>query len=144
MEKFMDIIEEETYLCNGHTVKAIEINNGEFFNPKEFKSTLFLNLSDLCNAMNWDDNIREFLQSKLKNGCDDMALEKIDEYLKTYSEAEWIEFHKWMLNEIMYIEPIPTDELKEIRKQENKDVIKEIVKGVAAAIGLISALLIFQ
>lgn len=140
----MENITNKTYLCNGYEVKAIEINNGEFFYSKEFKADIFLNLTDLCNAMNWNDNIKEFLQSKLKNGCDDMAFEKIDEYLKTYSEAEWIEFRKWMLNEIMCIKPLPTEELKEIRKQENKDMIKEIVKGVAVAIGLISALLIFN
>lgn len=139
----MEIIEDKTYLCNGHTVKAVEMNNGEIFS-KEFKSYLILNIPDLCKAMGWNDDIKNFLLSKLKNGYDQMEFSQIEDYLKTYNYEEYINYHKWVLNEIMYIEPIPPNELKEIRKQENKDMAKEILKGVAAAIGLISALLILN
>lgn len=141
----MEINENKTYLCNNHIVKALEIECGDvWFEPEKYDVDTYLNIPDLCEAMQWNNNIKEFLLSKLKNDFDYMTIEMIDEYLKTYSEAEWIDYHKWLLNEFFYIEPIPTNELKEIRKQENKDMIKEIVKGVAAAIGLISALLIFN
>lgn len=141
----MEINENKTYLCNNHTIKAIEIKYGDvWFEPEKNNVDTYLNIPDLCEAMQWNDNIKEFLMSKIKNDFDCMTIEMIDEYLKTYSEAEWIEYHKWLLNEYFYIQPIPDNELKEIRKQENKDMIKEILKGVAAAIGLISALLMLN
>lgn len=140
----MEINENKTYLCNNHTIKAIEIKYGDVWSePEKFGVDTYLNIPDLCEAMQWNDNIKEFLMSKIKNDFDCMTIEMIDEYLKTYSEAEWIDYHKWLLNEYFHIEPIPTNELKEIRKQENKDMIKEIVKGVAAATILILVLLIF-
>ena len=141
----MEINENKTYLCNNHTIKAIEIKYGDvWFEPEKISVDTYLYIPDLCEAMQWNHNIKEFLLSKLKNNFDYMTIEMIDEYLKTYSEAEWIDYHKWLLNVYFYIEPISTNELKEIRKQENKDMIKEIAKGVAVAIGLISALLILN
>ena len=141
----MGINENKTYLCNNHIVKAIEIECGDvWFEPEKYEVNTYLNIPDLCKAMEWNDNIKEFLLSKLKNDCDVMSLEMIDEYLKTYGEAEWIKYRRWVLKEILYCPPISDEEYKEIRKQENKDMIKEIAKGVVIAIGLISALLIFN
>lgn len=137
----MEINENKTYLCNNHIVKAIEIKCGDvWFEPEKYKVNTYLNIPDLCKAMEWNDDIKEFLLSKLKNDCNVMSLEMIDEYLKIYGKAEWIKYRRWVFKEFLYCPPVSDEEYKEIRKQQNKDMIKEILKGVVV-FGSILALL---
>lgn len=132
----MEKTTNEIYLCNGYKVKAIIKNSGhEPYN----ETTVLFNIDDLCAAMGWSYQFREFLLSQdARNKEGYMKEDEIGECIRIYSKFISDNYDKWRISDV-YNSPndcISNDEMKEIQKENLKELALKAVIGIAIVVGI--------
>lgn len=133
----MENTTNKTYLCNGYKVKTIIKNYGhEPYN----ETTILLNIDDLCSAMGWDYRFREFLLSQdARNEKGYMKEDEIEECIHSYYRFMSDNYNKWRQNKIYQISPndfISNDEMKEIQKENLKELALKAIIVIAIVVGI--------
>ena len=117
------------YLCNGYKVKTIIKN----------ETTMLFYIDDLCAAMGWDYKFREFLLSQdTRNEKGYMKENEIEECIQAYYRHMSNDYKVWRTIGI-YKTPddfISDDEMKEIQKENLKELAIKAVTVIAIVVGI--------